>query len=81
MTSPKAPEDVADESKLFAPHTNEDAIIFFKYYDPESQTLRFLDYRFVKVADPIGSVIPHLSHLLGFSRDQVSSPFPFMRLL
>ncbi|ELR18996.1 Ubiquitin carboxylterminal hydrolase domain containing protein [Acanthamoeba castellanii str. Neff] len=65
-----APEGETDEAKLFAPHTDDDAIMFFKYYDPEAQLLRLVCYKFVKVSDKIGSVIPHLNQLLGFPSDQ-----------
>jgi hypothetical protein len=75
---PQAPKGETDEAKLFAPHTDDDAIIFFKYYDPEVQLLRLVCYKFVKVYDKIGSVIPHLNQLLGFPSHQVPpSPLPF----
>jgi hypothetical protein len=63
---------------MFAPHTEDDAIVFFKYYDPEAQILRFLCYVFVKPIDTIGSVTSHLNQLLGFSPDQVKHRSPFL---
>jgi ubiquitin carboxyl-terminal hydrolase 7 len=64
-----APADVTDEKLLFAPHTPEDAIVFFKYYDPDAETLRFLAYLFVKVKDKISSVASELNKRLGFPED------------
>jgi hypothetical protein len=47
------------------------ALIFFKYYDPEAEEkLRFVCSLFVKIADPIASVLPHLRRALATGPEQ-----------
>lgn len=64
-----APPDVTDEKALFPPHTAEDAIMFFKFYDPQAESLRFLTYLFVKVNSKISSVAAELNKIIGQPED------------
>jgi hypothetical protein len=60
---------VTDAHLLFPPHTCADAILFFKRYNPETETIRFLTYLFVRTKDKISSIAGKLNKCLGFAED------------
>eukprot|EP01113_Clastostelium_recurvatum_P049984 TRINITY_DN935_c0_g1_i1.p1 TRINITY_DN935_c0_g1~~TRINITY_DN935_c0_g1_i1.p1 ORF type:complete len:1154 (-),score=430.34 TRINITY_DN935_c0_g1_i1:57-3518(-) len=54
---------------------DEDLLLFFKYYDPEKETLRLLGHTYAKQTHKAADLIPIANRMLGFPMSTVLVPF------
>uniref|UniRef100_A0A0D3GML7 ubiquitinyl hydrolase 1 n=1 Tax=Oryza barthii TaxID=65489 RepID=A0A0D3GML7_9ORYZ len=50
--------------------TREDILLFFKFYDPEKEQLRYVGRLFVKASGKPQDILPKLRKMAGFSQDE-----------
>jgi hypothetical protein len=70
LEASSAPVEEEQRPHMSPPLTSKDALIFFKYYDPEEEELHFVCPLIVKIADPIASVLPHVKQEIGLKPKQ-----------